>query len=70
MNHPKQHGGWAQAAKRRGEDYIGCNQCGNHPRPYATPSTDDMDAAGVIGFAAVMILFYTAFIWMLLLVQP
>lgn len=40
MSHPNQHGGWASAAKRRGESYVFCNECGKtevRPRFQATP---------------------------------
>ena len=73
MNHPKQHGGWAQAARKRGETFVGCTVCGGpkHPRILHSTSTEGVEfAAGIIGLAAVVFLFYTAFIWMLLLVAP
>lgn len=37
------HGGYAAQAQRRGEQYVGCNTCGQprHPRRQAEPHTEE-----------------------------
>ena len=73
MNHPKQHGGWAQAAQKRGETFVRCNTCGGprHPRPlFGNEPEHDRDGWALVRMAVGLSLFLTAFIWMLLLVQP
>lgn len=36
----KRHGGYASQAKRRGESFIRCLDCTDHPRGYAPPEPE------------------------------
>jgi hypothetical protein len=55
--HHRQHGGWAAAAKRRGESYLFCVECGSrHPRTFqAAPIRRGLTWPEVLGLFAQII---------------
>lgn len=70
--HPKQHGGWASQAQRRGEEYRACNTCGARAHPGSFRVVEEEQelnwAALVIGALGALFLFYALFVALLVVV--
>lgn len=57
------HGGWATAAKRRGEEYVGCLTCGRHQRMQAMPEERyTFHWTHVLRFAVGVVMVYLLFV--------